>query len=316
MREAVMERVRGRAAARRGIYVETKIRAPIDEVWEKTQAPHLHQRWDLRFSAIEYLPRPDASRPQRFRYATRIGFGMRVEGEGETVGVREGADGRRSSALKFWSADPKSLIREGAGYWRYVPCSDGVRFFTGYDYETRWGLFGRIADAAFRPLMGWATAWSFDRLRLWIERGVEPAVSAERAAVHALVRLTLAFVLLWHGLVPKLLVHHPDEYQMLRDGGFPEAWLGAVNQFHGGVETAVGLAVLVFWGSRWIFPLVIAFMVFALTSVAVASPRFLIAAFTPVTLNACVAALAVVGWVVSRDLPSARRCLRRPETDA
>lgn len=33
----------------------------------------------------------------------------------------------------------------------------------------------------FHPLIGWATAWSFDRLRLWIERGIPPEVSRDRA---------------------------------------------------------------------------------------------------------------------------------------
>jgi hypothetical protein len=43
-----------------------------------------------------------------------------------------------------------------------------VRFLTGYDYGTRFGLPGQVIDRlALRPLLGWATAWSFDRLRLW-----------------------------------------------------------------------------------------------------------------------------------------------------
>jgi hypothetical protein len=54
-------------------------------VWHLTQAPDLHARWDLRFTAIEYLPRPDAGAPQRFLYRTRIGFGREVCGEGESV---------------------------------------------------------------------------------------------------------------------------------------------------------------------------------------------------------------------------------------
>jgi hypothetical protein len=52
-----------------------------------------------------------------------------------------------------------SLIREGSGYWKYVPVPDGVRFLTWYDYEVRFGRLGRAVDAAaFRPLIGWATA--------------------------------------------------------------------------------------------------------------------------------------------------------------
>jgi hypothetical protein len=151
------------------IYVETRVRGHLEDLWQRTQDPVLHERWDLRFSEIDYLPR-DGHEPQRFRYETRIGFGLRVRGEGESMGTRDGAAGERTSALRFWSDDPKSLIREGSGYWRYVPTADGVRFLTWYDYRTRFGLLGRLVDRVlFRPLMGWATAWSFDRLRLWIE---------------------------------------------------------------------------------------------------------------------------------------------------
>jgi hypothetical protein len=39
------------------IYVEILVRAPMDAIWQCTQTPALHERWDLRFSRIEYLPR-------------------------------------------------------------------------------------------------------------------------------------------------------------------------------------------------------------------------------------------------------------------
>ena len=83
----------------RNIYVEIDIRAPLDRIWRLTQMPDLHQRWDLRFSRIEYLPRPDPAQPQRFRYSTRIGLGLQIQGEGETVGCHAGPDGQRTSAL-------------------------------------------------------------------------------------------------------------------------------------------------------------------------------------------------------------------------
>lgn len=159
------------------IYVELLVRAPIDAVWDATQLPHHHQRWDLRFSRIEYLPRADGE-PQRFLYATRLGLGVEIRGEGESVGDKDAADGSRTSALVFGSADRRSLIRQGSGYWRYVPTDAGTRFITGYDYETRFGSMGRAIDRlVFRPLIGWATAWSFDRLRLWLEAGVSPETS-------------------------------------------------------------------------------------------------------------------------------------------
>src|SRR6476660_5572509 len=113
-------------------YVDILIRAPREALWSHTQTPTLHERWDLRFSRIEYLPRASETEPQRFLYATRIGFGFQVAGEGESVGERDLADGSRSSALKFGSADGRSIIREGSGYWKYIPTRDGIRFLTWY----------------------------------------------------------------------------------------------------------------------------------------------------------------------------------------
>ncbi|WAZ24170.1 hypothetical protein STRCI_005566 [Streptomyces cinnabarinus] len=170
-----------------GLYIEARIRADLDALWARTQEPSEHQRWDLRFSEIDYLPR-EPGEPQRFRYATRVLPFLTVAGTGVSAGEKERPDGTRTSALRFSSPHPLSLLAEGSGYWRYIPDGDGVRFLTGYDYRPRWGALGALADRLlFRPLMGWATAWSFDRLRLWLERGVTP----ERARLNWLAELTV-----------------------------------------------------------------------------------------------------------------------------
>jgi hypothetical protein len=65
---------------------------------------------DLRFSRIDYLPKRDQSEPQRFRYATRIGFGFEVSGEGESVGQRNLADGSSTSALTFGSDELLTVV--------------------------------------------------------------------------------------------------------------------------------------------------------------------------------------------------------------
>jgi hypothetical protein len=283
----------------------------MDELWKRTQDPALHELWDLRFTEVQYLPRLGPEQPQRFRYATRIGFGLRIEGEGETVGSRNGAQGECTSALRFESADPKSLIREGSGYWKYIPTDDGIRFLTSYNYRTRFGAFGRVFDRLlFRPLMGWATAWSFDRLRLWIERGIDPGVALERSLVHAVARGTVGLTFLYHGLVPKLLVRHPDEFTMLAQAGAPLHLMGPMVTVIGIAEVLWGVLLLVLWRSRWPFLVTAAGMVVALLAVALHSPQYLIGAFNPVTLNLAVIALSAVGWLVSTDLPSAARCLR------
>ena len=169
------------------IYVEILMPAQMEKLWEATQTPEQHERWDLRFSSIDYLPRPDPAMPQQFLYTTRIGFGLAILGKGETVGSKEDANGCRTSALKFWSGQPISLIERGSGYWKYEPTVNGIRFLTEYTYQTRFGPLGAFFDRLlFRPLMGWATAWSFDRLRLWLEEGIDPAVSLERSLVYSI----------------------------------------------------------------------------------------------------------------------------------
>jgi hypothetical protein len=164
----------------RRIYVETLIKATVDDVWWHTQVPVMHARWDGRFGEISYLP---ATEPQRFRYAT---FG--VAGIGITTGERIRSDGGGTSSLSFFSANPLSPIRSGSGYWRYVPTPAGVIFLTGYDYRPGWG---RAGDLVVRPLMGWLTAWSFDRLRLWLETGMRPEHSRNQALAEVVARAGL-----------------------------------------------------------------------------------------------------------------------------
>jgi len=292
-----------------GIYVEILISEDVDEIWGRTQIPELHKQWDLRFTAIQYLPRHSPDEPQRFLYSTRIGFGLQIDGEGESTGSKEDATGIRTSALKFWSSDGKSLIEEGSGYWRYVPTENGTRFLTWYDYRTRFGVVGRLIDRIFfRPLIGWATAWSFDRLRLWIECGIHPKTSFRLALIHAFARLGIAFIWLWQGLMPKLLFPSRDEVAMLDAVGLPVSSLF----FIGIVELVLAVVTLASWHWRRFFLLNVLAMVAALATVALSSPSYLVTAFNPVTLNVATIFLSLIGYFAAGDLPSASCCLRKP----
>jgi hypothetical protein len=290
-----------------GIYVEILIEDELDRVWHLTQEPALHQRWDLRFSEIQYLPRPSVDLPQQFLYETRVGFGLSVKGTGESVGQRADEEGDATSALKFASDDPKSLIREGSGYWRYVATPAGLRFFTWYDYTVRFGVVGRVVDrVVFRPLMGWATAWSFDRLRLWTEKGQTPEASLAFSAIDGTARISIAAVWIWHGLVPKLIYRHADERAMLAQAGVSISLLPAL----GISEVLLGVAILCTWRRREVYIANIALMIAALVAVALNSSAYLQAAFNPVSLNFAVIALSVVGWIASGRVPSSRFCRR------
>jgi len=298
------------------IYVEVLVRAPMDALWTHTQTPALHELWDLRFSRIEYLPLSRGTDPQRFRYTTRIGCGLEVSGEGETVGHRRLDDGSASSALKFASAEPVSLIREGSGYWKYIPTADGVRFLTWYDYRTRFGALGAVVDRLiFRPLIGWATAWSFDRLRLWLEDRVDPAQAVRQTLVHVVSRLALAAVFAYQGAIPKLVARHADELAMLEDAGIPATAGSMALTALGTCELAIAAALLVAWCRRWPAWVSLALMPIATAVVGVHSPRFLTAAFNPFALNVAVAALAAIDLLVLAGVPSASHCLRRPRSE-
>lgn len=298
------------------IYVEIRVPAPIQDLWDQTQRPELHERWDLRFSEITYLPRPDAAQAQRFRYATRIGGGLAIEGEGESVGAKDLADGQRVSALGFSSSDPRSLILRGSGYWKYIPTADGIRFLTRYDYETRFGRLGRLVDrVAFRPLIGWATAWSFDRLRLLLEQGVDPRSARRSWMTHVVARLGLAIIFAYHGLVPKLLLQSPDEFAMLRDIGVSPAKLHAIVLVAGFGEMLFAACLLAFWRFRWPAVLVIVFALLATVGVAYGSPHYFGGAFNPVSLNLAILCLAITDLLSLPGSPLASNCLRTPPSD-
>lgn len=303
------DRVRGdNHGVAKPLYVEITIDAPLDDLWEKSQDPELHQRWDLRFSEISYLPRREGE-PQRFNYASKLG-GLVVDGVGESVGERKRSNEVSSSSLKFWSEHPLAIIKEGAGFWRYVPTPAGIRFYTGYDYKTRWGAFGKVIDRVlFRPWIGWATAWSFDRLRLWLEKGQTPESSFALWASWMSARLGLAAMWIYQGLVPKLLVAD-GEVSLLESAGVsnPEFWVSAI----GLAEIAFGLVFVFLPRLRWPY-LGTALMMVPLAIGALVADRLVFGLpFNPFAINVLALSLGIVGYQTLPLAPSSSRTLRKP----
>lgn len=296
---------------RKAIYVESLIQADIDQLWIYTQEPDYHQQWDLRFSEIRYLPLDEPNAPQRFLYRTKIGFGISIAGMGESVRAVEGKDGERTSSLKFWSDQKLSLISEGRGYWQYTPTQQGIQFKTKYDYETRFGRLGSLLDLFFRPIMGWATAWSFDCLRIWLEKKIHPVSLLRQAIVHWLIRFVLALVWIYQGLIPKLLFPQYGELQLLEQSrlfqGMEETILIAV----GGLEIGFGAFILL-WSPRWLYYLHI-MLLLALSFISFQSdPTTWLAPFNPFTLNILLIVLSVIYLTIDSFVPKASRCRRKP----
>lgn len=298
---------------RKPIYVELDINADFEVLWEHTQNPRLHQQWDLRFTEIDYLPLETPEEPQRFLYRTRIGFGLDISGTGESKSARSAATGEGISTLAFGSEQPISLIRRGGGYWRYRPNGQGVTFSTKFDYATRFGSLGKLLDTlVFRPMFGYATAWSFDMLRIWLERGIAPAATLQRAAIHYICVLTLAFLWLYQGLVPKLLFPLGGELQLLRATEVvPAAAEYTLIYLLGLTELILAIAILVGHRSKLLYGIQSLLLVGLSIAAIAAEPALSAAPFNPVTLTMPMLALTYIALLTTSDLPSAGRCKRR-----
>ena len=294
------------------IYVEARIHCDMEDLWVKTQDPKLHERWDLRFTGITYMEKAKGDKAQRFEYTRSFGP-LTIKGVGETVGERRRSDGAATSALKFWSDDPRSLIREGSGYWRYVPTDDGIRFLTRYDYDVRFGPLGRLVDRlVWRPLMGWATAWSFDGLRMWLERGVPPEVSRRSAVIREASRLSLAATWLYHGLIPKLLYRDSGEKELLSGIAFLRGRESTAVVAAGLGEIAFGIMMATRPRPRWPYLVHLLALPVLTAGTWSSNRRVFTAPFNPATLNLVMMGLALAGYLSTPDTPTAANCLRAP----
>ncbi|GIN84906.1 membrane protein [Heyndrickxia sporothermodurans] len=295
----------------KSIYAETFIETDINRLWHYTQNPEKHEQWDLRFSHIDYLPRPEEAAPQRFLYQTNIGFGISIKGEGESKGTFE-KHGEKTSSLRFWTEHPLSLIREGAGYWKYVPQKNGTKFFTQYQYSTRFGKVGEWFDRwFFRPLMGWATAWSFDCLKLWIEKEIHPRISILRSFMQLVFICTLAFVWIYQGLVPKILYPNNGELELLHGTkllpvGYEYVLLILVGVF----EILLGVCFFLFWRRKSLFIFNNILLVLLGISAFIGNKTVFTEPFNPMTLNILMISISIGAILNSNDLPDAKRCKR------
>lgn len=294
------------------IYVELDIHTTLEELWEHTQTPQLHEQWDLRFSEIQYLPRINETDQQKFLYQTRIGFGFNITGTGETSHSIQHQTVERLSTLSFGSEQPVSLIHHGGGYWKYKQCEDRITFITLYDYKTRFGLAGSLLDRyLFRPLFGYATAWSFDRLRIWIEERIPPSIIAERALIHYISVIFVMLLWCYEGIVPKLLFPEAGELLIMKQVGWFEGMELPMVQLLGIGEIGFGLLTAYFHRKTGMF-LAQIIALLALTFPAILfSPELLRSPFNPLTVTLPMLGLCMTAYLTKRHLPQASRCKRQ-----
>lgn len=294
------------------IYVEISIHSDMEKLWDATQRPDLHEQWDLRFSSITYLPKQE-NEPQHFLYKTNIGFGLNIAGYGKSVGTFHAEDGSRTSSLHFGTDQPISIIRTGKGYWKYKPEQNSIKFLTQYDYKTSFGALGKFFDfLLFRPLMGWATALSFDVLKRWLEKGESPSAQYRRFFSHWMMTFLFAFIWIYQGLIPKLLMKHPEEISMtksllsvtLSQATTAVLWIGIV-------EIIFGCIWLFYKNKKRLLGLQLILFPLLTLSAIIAVPVSLSHPFNPLTFNLTLFVISLIGFFMSNDIPSAKSCKRK-----
>lgn len=298
---------------RKPIYVELPIESEMDKLWNATQTPDLHEQWDLRFSSITYLPKKE-NKPQEFTYKTIIGPGLSVEGWGKSAGSFHAKDGSRTSSLHFGTDQVSSIIHEGRGYWKYIPQSDSsITFLTQYNYKPGLGRIGKLIDQfMFRPLIGWGTALSFDVLKRWLEQGDSPSSQYVRFFSNWIITLLFSFIWLYHGLVPKIIGLHPAEIGMVQSA-VPISYIQAswIVLIAGIIEVVFGLVWLVYSKKRQLFRLQIIIYPLLTVGAIIAQPSSAVDPFNPLTFNLALFILSVVGFMSSKNVPTAKNCKRK-----
>lgn len=119
--------------------------------------------------------------------------------------------------------------------------------------------------------------------------------------IYAVSRCMVAFVWLYHGLVPKVIFEHADEIVMVEALNITFMDTMTTLSLVGWGEAAFGVFFLLTWRIRHMHLLNIAAMAGALINAAVVTPQYLIAAFNPVTLNLLMITLSVIGFIAGRE---------------
>jgi len=130
-----------------------------------------------------------------------------------------------------------------------------------------------------------------------------------------LARAALGLVWVYQGLVPKLLAPERRELAILQATGFFVGHEYAALRLLGGIEMALGLAILARPAWRWPHAVTLGILPAFALSAFWAVPASFLGPFNPPTLILAMGALALIAWWGSRDAVSARHCRRQPGPD-
>ena len=110
-------------------------------------------------------------------------------------------------------------------------------------------------------------------------------------------RWAVAFVFFYHGLVPKLLLVHASEIELVSATPTMGVDPTILVRLAGLAEVVLALLVLVFWQRKWPLHLAGLALVFLMVATLIFAPAITVAAFNPVSLSVTTAALI---WIALR----------------
>ena len=99
-----------------------------------------------------------------------------------------------------------------------------------------------------------------------------PSFTSQNSRIYALCRCMVAFVWIYHGLVPKLIFQHEDEVTMINGLGIEFLDTMTTLSVVGWGEIAFGVFFLLTWRIRHMLLLNMVIMVGALANIAVTAP--------------------------------------------
>ena len=110
-------------------------------------------------------------------------------------------------------------------------------------------------------------------------------------------RWAVAFVFFYHGLVPKLLLVHASEIELV--SATPTMGIDPVIlvRLAGFAEVILAVVIIVFWQHKWPLHLAGVALFFLIGATLVFAPEITVAAFNPVSLTATTGALI---WIALR----------------
>jgi hypothetical protein len=160
--------------------------------------------------------------------------------------------------------------------------------------------------------MIYATSWSFDCLKNWIEKGLHPKQAIKAQVTVLLASVTLAVVWVYQGLLPKILFPDTGELALLRKS---ELFVGAettVLPLVGLAEILFGLIIL-FVQNKIIHFFNIALLLLLSVAAILSDASIFTLPFNPFSLNISLIMISIIAIVNFKYLPKASNCITKQE---